>query len=43
MLGTSLCLKKADGKIIRMTVNETETYDGEADRGLPCVEGRLEE
>ena len=40
MLGTSLCLKKADGKIIRMIVNETEAYDGEADRACHASKGK---
>ena len=40
MLGVSLCTTNTDGQISRMTVNETEAYDGEEDLACHASKGR---
>lgn len=40
MLGTTLCCRQTDGKIARMTVNETEAYDGEKDLACHASNGK---
>ena len=39
-VGTTLCCRQTDGKIARMTVNETEAYDGEKDLACHASNGK---
>ena len=40
MLGLHLCTENADGEITRMTINETEAYDGEKDLACHASKGK---
>ena len=40
MLGVSICRKLSNGEVIRMTVNETEAYDGEEDLACHASKGK---
>lgn len=42
MLGVSLCCQKSNMKTLRMTINETEAYDGESDLACHASKGRTQ-
>ena len=42
MLGVSICRKLSNGGIIRMTVNETDAYDGEEDLACHASKGKTQ-